>query len=190
MLAKIKGKLEYIKDNYAIIMAGDLGYKVFAAAYTLGKLAGQENVELFLHTHVKEDALELYGFLNQEELDMFELLISINGVGPKSGLGILTVAVPNTIKTAILNEDASVLTRVSGIGKKTAERIILELRNKIADLPAGEKEEAVSDMDAIEALASMGYSAAEAREALKAVPKEVKEVGERIKAALKNLGKK
>jgi holliday junction DNA helicase RuvA len=190
MLAKIKGKLEYTKDNYVVVDVNGLGYKIFVTIYTLGKIVGQENVELFLHTHVKEDAIELYGFLTMEELEMFELLISISGVGPKSGLGILTVAVPKTIKTAILNEDASILTRVSGIGKKTAERIILELKNKIADLPAGDKEEAVSDMDAIEALTGMGYSASEARDALKMVSKEVKDMGKRIGMALQNLGKK
>jgi Holliday junction DNA helicase RuvA len=100
------------------------------------------------------------------------------------------VATPKTIKTAILNEDSSILTRVSGVGKKTAERVILELGNKIADMPESEKEGAVSDMDAIEALTGMGYSAAEARESLKLVSKDIKEVGERIKMALKNLGKK
>lgn len=190
MFAKIKGKLEYIKDNYAVIGVGGLGYKVFTTPYTLGKIAGHEEVEFFLYTQVREDILALYGFLTMEELEMFELLISISGVGPKAGIGILTVAVPKTIKTAILNEDSSILTRVSGIGKKTADRIILELKNKVADLPDSEKDSAVSDMDAIEALAGMGYSAAEARDALKLVPKEVQEVGKRIKMALQNLGKK
>jgi Holliday junction DNA helicase RuvA len=121
---------------------------------------------------------------------MFELLISISGIGPKAAMGILTVATPKTIKTAILNEDSSILTRVSGVGKKTAERVILELGNKIADMPESEKDQTVSDMDAIEALVSMGYSAADAREALKMVPKEIQEVGARIKMALRSLGKK
>jgi len=121
---------------------------------------------------------------------MFELLISISGVGPKSGLGILTVATPNTIKTAILNEDSSILTKVSGIGKKTAERVILELRNKVADMPDSEKEGAVSDSDAIEALVAMGYSVAEARDALKMVPSDIKDIGQRVTIALKNLGRK
>ncbi|HCP08896.1 MAG TPA: Holliday junction branch migration protein RuvA [Candidatus Moranbacteria bacterium] len=204
MIAKIKGKIEYLKDNYAVVEVNGIGYKVFLSVYTFGKLAslastsdlresrraGQAEANLFIHTHVREDAIDLYGFLAMEELEMFELLISISGVGPKSGLGILTVATPNTIKTAILNEDSSILTKVSGIGKKTAERVILELRNKVADMPDSEKEGAVSDSDAIEALVAMGYSVAEARDALKMVPSDIKDIGQRVTIALKNLGRK
>lgn len=197
MIAKIKGKIEYIKDNYAVVDVQGVGYKIFTTPYSLGKVAhlsgGQaekKTVDFFIHTYVREDTLALYGFLTMEELEMFELLISISGIGPKAGLGILTVATPKTIKTAILNEDSSILTRVSGVGKKTAERVILELKNKIADMPESEKGEAVSDVDTIEALTGMGYSVTEAREALKLVPKDIKEVGERLKLALKNLGKK
>lgn len=190
MIAKLSGKIEYLKNNFAVVDVNGVGYKVFLTTYTFGKLAGTENADLFVHTHVREDAIDLYGFASMEELDMFELLISITGVGPKSGLGILTVASPKTIKTAILNEDSSILTKVSGIGKKTAERVILELKNKIADLPMGEKEEAAVDSDAIEALIGMGYSVSEARDALKLVPSDVKDIGQRIKSALKNLGRK
>jgi len=190
MIAKIKGKLEYTKNGYAVVDVGGVGYKIHSTVYTLGKISGKEEVEFFIHTHVREDAINLYGFLSLEELEMFELLISITGVGPKAGMGILTVASPKTIKTAILNEDSSILTKVSGVGKKTAERVILELKNKIADMPESEKEGAVGDMDAIEALVSMGYSVTEAREALKSVPKDIKDIGERVKRALKNLGKK
>jgi len=190
MIAKIKGKIEYLKDNYVVVDVNGVGYKIFLTVYAFGKLVGQENTDLFIHTHVREDALDLYGFLTLEELEMFELLISISGVGPKSGLGILTVATPKTIKTAILNEDSSILTKVSGVGKKTAERVILELKNKIADMPASEKEGAASDMDAIEALTSMGYSVTEARDSLKSVPTDIKDIGQRVGMALKNLGKK
>lgn len=190
MIAKLKGKIEYLKDNYVVVDVNGVGYKIFLTVYTFGKIAGQENVDLFIHTHVREDAMDLYGFLTMEELEMFELLISISGVGPKSGLGILTVATPKTIKTAILNEDSSILTKVSGIGKKTAGRVILELRNKIADMPESEKEGSISDVDAIEALTSMGYSVTEARDALKMVPQDIKDIGQRVRGALKNLGKK
>jgi len=189
MIAKIKGKIEYIKDNYAVVDVQGIGYKIFSTPYNLGKIAGKNEAEFFIHTYVREDILALYGFLSMEELDMFELLISISGIGPKAGMGILTVASPKTIKTAILNEDASILTKVSGVGKKTAERVILELQNKIAQLPESEKEGAVSDSDAIEALVGMGYSVTEAREALKSVPKDIVDVGKRIRHALKNLGK-
>ena len=190
MIAHLKGKIEYLKDNYAVLDVNSVGYKVFLSVYTFGKVAGMPEVSLFIHTYVREDTLALYGFLALEELEMFELLISISGIGPKAALGILSIATPKTIKTAILNEDPSILTKVSGIGKKTADRVILELKNKVADISVGDKEEATIDVDAIEALMTMGYSNTEARDALKIVPLDVKDVGERIKIALKNLGKR
>src|SRR5665648_109668 len=158
MIAKIKGTIEYRKDKFVVVDVNGVGYKVHLTAYTLGKIAGIEQVDFFIYTSVREDALDLYGFLTMDELDMFELLISISGIGPKAGLGILSIATPKTIRTAILNEDSSILTKVSGVGKKTAERVILELRNKVANLSDDEKEEAISDGDAIEGLISMGYS--------------------------------
>jgi len=190
MIAKLKGKIEYLKDNYAVVDVNDVGYKVHLSAYTFGKVAGMEEVALHIYTYVREDILALYGFLVLEELEMFELLISISGIGPKAATGILSIATPKTIRTAILNEDPSILTKVSGIGKKTAERVILELKNKVADMSESEKDEAVSDSDAIEAMMSMGYTVTEAREALKLVPKDVTDLGQRVKLALRSLGKK
>ena len=192
MIAKLKGKIEYLKDNYAVVDVNAVGYKVHLSVYTFGKVAGlgEAVVELFIHTYVREDTLALYGFLTLEELEMFELLISISGIGPKAAMGILSIATPKTIRTAILNEDPSILTKVSGIGKKTAERVILELRNKVADMTSSEKEEATQDSDAIEALMTMGYNVAEARDALKLVPSDVKDVGQRVKMALRSLGRK
>jgi holliday junction DNA helicase RuvA len=190
MIGKLKGKIEYIQDGYTVVDVNGVGYKIFLTNFNLGKISGQENVELFIHTHVREDILALYGFLSLTELDMFELLLSVSGVGPKAALGILSVADTKTIRTAIINEDPSILTKVSGVGKRTAERVIVELKNKVVDLSVGEKEDVISDSDALEALTSMGYSVTEAREALKEVSKDVKDVGERVKMALKNLGKK
>ncbi|HBP01582.1 MAG: Holliday junction ATP-dependent DNA helicase RuvA [Candidatus Moranbacteria bacterium GW2011_GWE1_49_15] len=190
MIAKLKGKIDFIKESYAVVEVGGIGYKVFVTAYTMGKVAGLENAEFYIHTHVREDVLALYGFLSLDELEMFELLISVSGIGPKAGLGILTIADPKTIRTAVANEDASILTKVSGVGKKTAGRVILELRNKIGDLPVHEKHEVASDSDALEALVAMGYSVSESRDALKAISKDISDVGERVKSALKSLGKK
>jgi Holliday junction DNA helicase RuvA len=190
MIAKLKGKIEYLKDNYAVVDVSGVGYKVFLSVYTFGKVASFKEVDFYIHTYVREDILALYGFLTMEELEMFELLIGISGIGPKAAMGILSIADPKTIRTAILNEDASILTKVSGVGKKTAERVILELKNKIADMPGHEKDEVIADSDALEALTSMGYSVSESREALKLVPVDIKDVGERVKLALKNLGKK
>lgn len=190
MIAHLKGKIEYLKNNYAVIDVSGVGYKVYLSAYTFGHIAGKSEISLFIHTYVREDILALYGFLNMEELEMFELLISISGIGPKAATSILSIATPKTIKTAILNEDPSILTKVSGIGKKTAERVILELQNKVADISTGDKEEATVDVDAIEALIMMGYTNTEARDALKNIPLDVKDVGQRVKLALKALGKK
>jgi Holliday junction DNA helicase RuvA len=194
MIAKLKGKIEYLKDSYAVIDVNDIGYKVYLSAYTAGKITSLKDnegkVSLHIYTHVREDALALYGFLVLEELEMFKLLISISGIGPKAGLSILSIATPKTIKTAVLNEDPSILTKVSGIGKKIAHRVILELKNKVTDISIGDKEEAIVDVDAIEALMTMGYSNNEARSALKTVSTEIKDVGQRVKEALKNLGHK
>jgi Holliday junction DNA helicase RuvA len=139
---------------------------------------------------VREDQLALYGFLDEDELDMFEMLISVSGIGPKVALGILSIADANTIRTAIFHKDATILTRVSGVGKKTAEKVIVELQNKVKETELKGTAQALADQDALEALASMGYSVSEARDALKLVPLEVKDVGARIRQALKSLGKK
>ena len=189
MIAKIKGKIEYLKNGYLVVDVNDVGYKIFVTAYTFGKLAGKEEANLHIYTYVREDILALYGFLDADELEMFELLISISGIGPKAALGILSIADPKTIRTAISNEDSSILTKVSGVGKKTADRVILELQNKIVGMSEGDKQEAMVDSDAIEALTSMGYSVSEARDSLKSVPADIEDVGERVKAALKMLGK-
>jgi len=190
MISKLRGIIEYLKDNYAVVDVSGVGYKVFVTDYTFGKLAGKKEVNLHIYTYVREDALALYGFLDMEEKEMFELLISISGIGPKAAMGILSIADSKTIRTAILNEDSSILTKVSGVGKKTAERVILELKNKVANLTESEKETASMDSEAIEALAALGYSISEAREALKSVPANIESVEEKIKAALKSLGKK
>lgn len=191
MIAQLEGKIVGIRGNSVILMVGGVGYRVAVSAYTLGKVAGKEDQILFhIHTHVREDALALYGFLNEEELIMFELLISISGIGPKVALSILSIADVKTICTAIVNKDPSILTRVSGVGKKTAERVIIELQNKVDTMNVGDQASTLGDQDAIEALTSLGYSVTESREALKLVPADTTDVSARIRQALKNLGKK
>jgi Holliday junction DNA helicase RuvA len=189
MIARLEGKIAGIKANSVIIMVGGVGYQVAVSAYALGKLAGQDQVSLHIHTHVREDQLALYGFLSEEELVMFELLISISGIGPKVALSILSIADPKTICTAIVNKDPSILTRVSGVGKKTAERVIIELENNVDGIGIDDQGAALAGQDAIEALVSLGYSVTESREALKLVPADITDVSTRIRQALKNLGK-
>jgi holliday junction DNA helicase RuvA len=189
MIGKLRGKIDEIRKGYAIIDVGGVGYRVYGTEITLGSIAKKEEVGMFIHTDVKEDHIRLFGFEAMEEFDMFELLISISGVGPKAALGILTIANPPTIKNAIIQEDSSILTRVSGIGKKTAERIILELSNKVDEISVTQQEEVRTDQDVVEALISMGYSVSEARQANKDIPKDVTDISEKIKYALKKLKK-
>lgn len=191
MIAFLKGKIIYKGKNYIILDIGNIGYRV----YVLPSFeAGEGETEIYTHLAVREDSQTLYGFRKVDELELFEILISVTGVGPKSALGVLSISDPDTIKFAIAKEDASVLTKVSGIGKKTAERIILELRNKFtvsesSDIPEKGKD-IMSHSDALEALMSLGYSPVQAKKALSKISPEIKDVGDKIKMALKELGKK
>jgi len=191
MISYIEGKIIFRGEKFIIIKTGGIGFKVFVLPDL--NLENDE-IKLFTYLNVKEDALTLYGFLNYKELELFELLISISGIGPKAGLGLLSLADTETIKVAIVKSDASVLTRVSGIGKKTAERVILELKNKILISDIGDLEDKSKEIsehsDAIDALISLGYNAGEAKNALSKISPEVKDLGERVKMALREMGRK
>jgi holliday junction DNA helicase RuvA len=194
MLSYLKGKIIYKNSGFVIVDVRDTGYKVFVGSEFYADLKMDGVYELYLHHHVREDAQQLYGFKGMAELEMFELLLSISGVGPKSALGVIAVAAPEELREAIASGDASLLTKVSGIGKKTAERIVLELREKVGRLgaSAGRLEGgsyASSSSDEIDALMALGYSLPQARDAMKAVDPEIKDSGERIRQALKKIGK-
>ena len=187
MIGSIKGKIILKRDKFIIVEVGGIGYKINASPDTLLKIKIGEEVHLFTHLHVREDAQDLYGFLEYGELEFFEMLIGVSGIGPKGALAILSVAPIETLKRAISTQDISYLTKISGIGRTTAEKIVLELREKV-----GEEKEGVSlqgEIDVLEALKSLGYSQMEAREALKKVSTE-KDTGKKIKEALKILGGK
>lgn len=188
MISLLKGTIESNTEKYVIVDVNGIGYKVYISGNTFKNLPKKgEKIKFYTHLHVRENALELYGFLNTEELEFFELLISISGIGPKGALSILTVASIDTLRKAIANEESSILTKVSGIGEKTAEKIILELKNKVDDEFLGE--EVSADSEAIDALTGLGYKLKEARETLKKVPKEVEGVENRVREALKLLGR-
>lgn len=188
MIALLKGTIETNTDKYVILDVNGIGYKVYISGNTFKNLPKKgEKIKLYTHLYVRENIMELYGFLNQEELEIFELLISIPGIGPKGALSVLTVVSIETLKRAIANEESAVLTKVSGIGRKMAEKIVLELKNKIGEEFIGEKTS--DDNEAIDALISLGYKLRDAREALKRVPKEVEGVENRVREALKLLGK-
>ncbi len=185
MIASIKGKITYKTDKFVIVETGGIGYKLGVSTDTLLKIKLNELVSFWTHLHVREDAQDLYGFLDYAELDFFELLLGISGIGPRSALEILGIASIETLKKAIGTEDISYLTKISGIGKKTAEKIILELRDKVGK--ESKDSNMQGELDALEALKSLGYSQSEARDALKKVPAEL-DTNKKIRAALKNLG--
>jgi len=132
--------------------------------------------------------MSMYGFLERQELELFEMLIGVSGIGPRSALQIMGLAGVETLKKAISSEDTSYLTKVSGIGRKTAEKIVLELKDKMGSAGGAHHGELKEESDAVEALKSLGYSQSEAREALKRVGEKIKGTSGRIKEALKILG--
>ncbi len=136
---------------------------------------------------VRENALDLYGFLQKADLELFEMLITVSGIGPKTALSVLTAVLPETVRIAISSGDSSYLTKVAGVGKKIAEKIIIELRGKFEGLD-GSHLQLQKDSDATEALKALGYSQSEAREALKKVSADIDNAGEKVKQALKILG--
>ena len=132
MIGSIKGKIILKTNKFLIVETAGVGYKINVSPDTLSKLKEiNENILLWIHTHVREDILDLYGFLDQQELEFFEMLINVSGIGPKGALSILGIASIETMKKAIGTGDTAYLTKISGIGRKTAEKIIIELRDKI-----------------------------------------------------------
>ncbi|KKQ59323.1 MAG: Holliday junction ATP-dependent DNA helicase RuvA, partial [Parcubacteria group bacterium GW2011_GWD1_38_16] len=138
----------------------------------------------------REDALDLYGFLNSFDLVFFEMLIAISGVGPKMAMSILSIAPTKLLASAIAKEDLTFFTRVSGVGRKTAEKIILELKDKVHKLGIDVEEFEVGDSEVLDALESLGYSARDAQNSLRQLPKDIKGIENRIKEALKMLGRR
>lgn len=190
MIASLQGVVRHKDLNSLVVEVGGVGYKVAVPTEVALDALPSEPVFLWTHLSVRETALDLFGFGDRESLETFELLITISGIGPKTALGILNVASPATLRQAVGSGDTSYLTRVSGIGKKNAEKIVLELKDKLT-MKEGEHSlgegRAREEGDALEALVALGYSERDAREALKKVGKEVKGASERVKAALKLL---
>ena len=189
MIHSLKGTLLEKKENFFVIGIGGIAFQVKSSFNVLKSLPqiGQI-VNVFTYLHVREDALELYGFLDEKELSFFELLIGISGIGPKSALGVLGVERVEKLKAAISEGRAELLTKASGVGKKTADRIILELRNKLSQEGSGEIVGIMqSDHDIIEALSNLGYTKSQAKEALSKVDSKINKMEDRIKEALKIL---
>jgi len=187
MIYNISGKLTEKREKYVVVDVMGIGFRVFFSEAQMVRLPSiGDPVSLFTYLNVREDALELYGFLTESELVFFEKLNSISGIGPKSALSILSVAPIERLIAAINEGKADLLTKASGIGKKTAERIILELKGKIemknAKQMVGLME---SDVEIEETLISLGYSRAEAKNAVSKIDPTMQGFKDRLKAALR-----
>ncbi len=192
MIGELRGQIVDRTDKTATLLVGGVGYLIYISSGTLAALPTNSEtvVKLLTHLVVREDALDLYGFLEPAERALFRLLVGVPGIGPRSAISILSLAPTNILVQAIRAGKTEHLTRVSGIGAKSAQKIILELKDKLGAI-TDETSDAflTGEADALEALQTLGYSLREAREALKRVPEEVTEVNERIKQALKQLSR-
>ncbi len=189
MISYLEGKIIEKNEKFLVVDTGGVGYRIFSHRGVLEKMPhiGQ-NIGIWTHLYVREDTLDLYGFVDKDDLEFFEVLISISGIGPKSALGILEVAPVISLKQAIVSEDETFFTKVSGVGKKTAQRLILELKNKLAKKIAPIKGSDSAEMaEALDALVSLGYKERDARKILQDIPKDIKGVEAKVKAALKRL---
>jgi Holliday junction DNA helicase RuvA len=193
MISYLRGKIINKTLNYTILEVAGIGYQIFAGENFLNELKIGVDVEIYTHHQVREEASDLYGFKNLEDLELFELLLTVSGVGPKSALGVISMASASDIKEAIIRGDANLLTKVSGIGKKTAERLVLELKTKVlrgTGAGISLNPASLAGSDEIDALMSLGYSLSEARAAFNLVDSAITDSGERVKAALKKMVKK
>lgn len=194
MIAYLRGRIRHKssnlkKDNFAIVDVSGVGYKVFSPDNFLNSLVIGNEAEFFIYTQVAETALDLYGFATSEDLEFFELLLTISGIGPRSSLDILKKAKVNDLTQAVQTGNHELLAKVSGLGPKTAEKIVIGLKNKLGAGFTGGVANWNDDFgDALEALLSLGYSSNDARLALEQV-KSI-DAGDKIKEALKILGRK
>lgn len=191
MIAYLQGKVIKKGSKSAIILVSGIGYEVFLPLKNLEALKIDEEKELFIHSYIKEDAFDLYGFNTLVELDFFKKLITVSGVGPKSALNVLALGQIDELKRAITSGDSSMLQQVSGIGKKTAERLVVELKEKfIVDISAESEQNVSGSSQVIEALVSLGYKASEAQEIVKKLPTQEGDLATRIKQALQYINNK
>lgn len=189
MISSLSGSIKHKDLNHLVVDVSGVGYKVLVTTDVALEAKEGAQVSLWTHLVVRENSQELFGFLDRGSLDIFELLITISGIGPRTALGILNVASPKVLRQAVANSDTSYLTKVSGIGKKNATKIVIELKDKLKVSDEDKGIDTQSEGDALEALVSLGYSERDARDALKKVPKEVEGASERVKSALKLLAK-
>ena len=187
MIAYLSGTIKFLFDDACIVDVHGVGYKVFVDANTRQALKLGEATELFIHTAVREDAINLFGMKNQSTFELFELLLTVSGVGAKGALAIISKISAAEFSRAVAAQDIKALTRLPGVGKKSAERILLELKDKVRDKGQGTRDEITSTEreDAAEALEALGYTAAEISSAFDKAPENFS-TEQLIKFALKN----
>lgn len=204
MIAYIKGEVAWIEEERIVLESGNIGYNIMmpASSFDTQDLMGKE-VKIYTHLNVREDAMQLYGFLNLDELKTFRLLLGVNGIGPKAALGILSGLTTDELRFAVLSDDVKTISKAPGIGKKTAQKLILELKDKIDLEEAFEtkqehvretegkmesKEENSAKKDAVDALTALGYSSTEALRAVRQIGvTSDMDVETILKLALKNM---
>lgn len=197
MIAYLKGIIDIKRQDYVVIDVHGVGYKIFMPEGAIQNLEVDSEAKIYTFMRVREDDVSLYGFLNVEELAMFELLISVGGIGAKSAVGILSNIAPSKFALAVITDDVTTLKKLPGIGAKTAQRIILELKDKIKTQEATEQENEIkqkievsdSAKDAIEALQVLGYTRREVEEAISKIGESNLTTEEIIKRGLKYLGR-
>jgi len=190
MFAFIKGIIEAVAKEYMVIENNGVGYKIHSAMSTLEKLIIGKEAKIYTYMHVREDNISLFGFLSQEELRVFELLISVSGIGPKAAISVLSGLSPSKFSLAVITNDTAVLKSISGIGLKTAQRIILELRDKVKaeegiEMPSNSTDLAGKKLEALNALQVLGYSSRDALNVLNKIDAENLGIEDIIKQALK-----
>ncbi len=192
MIGFLKGVIEERLDPYLLINVNGVGYKVLTSYTVLsnGALTG-DRIKLFTHTHVREDVLELYGFGALEDLKMFELLIGVSGVGPKTAIGIFALGETSDIKKAVVTGDISFFTSVPRLGKKNAQKIIIELKSKLGSINDLDLSESATQeySEVVSALKAFGFSSKEANEAVRQIKGQGKTTEDKVRLALKYLGK-
>ena len=187
MIATLRGEVAQVEDNAIILEVGGVGLRLHVPATSRGRLKSGDTAFLFTYLAVREDALTLYGFETQAERDLFTMLISVDGIGPRIGLAVLSTLTIEAVQMAVSTEQSEILARVPGIGRKTAQKIVLYLHDRLKPADALARVAALSDQDSevLAALTALGYSVVEAQAALQSIPKEAPaEVEERLRLAL------
>ncbi len=196
MISYLEGKIEHSGDKYVILNAGGIGYKVNIIPKLLNSLSESKalvnTIKLHIHSqlNMREGTFDMYGFDNREDLELFHLLISVSGIGPKNALNIMSSVEPKHLKAAVVNNNPDYLKKISGLGPKTAQRLIMELQNKVDYLEIGDMKgmDLGQEGEATEALLTLGYTLSQAKDALKEDAKG-KTLEQRVREALKLLGK-